>query len=87
MNKEWAKKLKINPASAITCVKPSGTVSQLVNSASGCHPRHSDYYIRRVRNDIKDPLAKVMIDAGVPYEVDNYNKDAYVFFSFPHEGS
>ena len=82
VNKEWAKKLKINPASAITCVKPSGTVSQLVNSASGCHPRHSDYYIRRVRNDIKDPLAKVMIDAGVPYEVDNYNKDAYVF-SFP----
>ena len=82
VNKEWAKKLKINPATAITCVKPSGTVSQLVNSASGCHPRHSDYYIRRVRNDIKDPLAKVMIDAGVPYEVDNYNKDAYVF-TFP----
>ena len=82
VNKKWATKLGINPSTAVTCVKPSGTVSQLVDSASGCHPRHNDYYIRRVRNDIKDPLAKVMIDAGVPYEVDIYNKEAYVF-SFP----
>ena len=81
-NKKWAKKLGINPSTAITCVKPSGTVSQLVNSASGMHPRHSDFYIRRVRNDIKDPLATVMIDAGIPYEVDKFNKEAYVF-SFP----
>jgi len=82
VNRDWAKKLDINPATAITCVKPSGTVSQLVNSASGCHPRHSKYYIRRVRNDIKDPLAKVMIDAGVPYEIDKFNKETYVF-EFP----
>jgi len=81
-NKKWAKKLGINPSTAITCVKPSGTVSQLVNSASGMHPRHSDFYIRRVRNDIKDPLARVMIEAGIPCEVDKFNKEAYVF-SFP----
>ena len=82
VNKKWAERLGINPSTAITCVKPSGTVSQLVDSASGCHPRHNDYYIRRVRNDVKDPLSTVMIDAGVPYEVDNHNKEAYVF-SFP----
>ena len=82
VNKEWAERLGINPSTAITCVKPSGTVSQLVNSASGCHPRHSRWYVRRVRNDIKDPLAKVMIDAGIPYEVDNHNSETYVF-EFP----
>jgi ribonucleoside-diphosphate reductase alpha chain len=82
VNAKWAKRLKINPATAITCVKPSGTVSQLVNSASGCHPRHSRWYVRRVRNDIKDPLAKAMIDAGIPYEVDNHNSETYVF-EFP----
>jgi ribonucleoside-diphosphate reductase alpha chain len=82
VNEEWAKKLGINPATAITCIKPSGTVSQLVNSASGCHPRHSRWYLRRVRNDIKDPLAQVMIDAGVPYEIDKVNPGAYVF-EFP----
>ena len=82
VNKKWSKKLGVNPSTAITCVKPSGTVSQLVNSSSGMHPRHNSFYIRRVRNDIKDPLAKVMIDAGVPYEVDKFNKEAYVF-SFP----
>jgi ribonucleoside-triphosphate reductase (thioredoxin) len=82
VNKEWAKRLGINPSTSITCVKPSGTVSQLVDSASGCHPRHSRWYLRRVRNDIKDPLAQVMIDAGVPYEVDKFNKETYVF-EFP----
>jgi ribonucleoside-diphosphate reductase alpha chain len=82
VNKDWAKRLGINPSTAITCVKPSGTVSQLVNSASGCHPRHSKFYIRRVRNDIKDPLAKVMIDAGIHHEIDKMNKETYVF-EFP----
>ena len=81
-NKKWAKKLGINPSTAITCVKPSGTVSQLVDSSSGIHPRHNNFYIRRVRNDIKDPLVKVMVEAGVPYELDKFNKEAYVF-SFP----
>jgi len=81
-NKKWAKKLGINPSTAITCIKPSGTVSQLVDSSSGMHPRHNNFYIRRVRNDIKDPLAKVMIEASVPYELDKFNKEAYVF-SFP----
>jgi ribonucleoside-diphosphate reductase alpha chain len=82
VNADYAGRLGINPSTAITCVKPSGTVSQLVNSASGCHPRHSKFYIRRVRNDIKDPLAKVMIDAGVPYEIDKFNQETYVF-EFP----
>ena len=57
-NKEWAKKLDIPVAAAITCVKPSGTVSQLVDSASGIHARHSQYYIRTVRGDNKDPLTQ-----------------------------
>ena len=82
VNKKWSKKLGVNPSTAITCIKPSGTVSQLVNSSSGCHPRHSFWYIRRVRNDTKDPLAKIMIEAGVPYEIDKLNSEAYVF-SFP----
>lgn len=81
-NKEWADRLGINQSAAITCVKPSGTVSQLVNSASGIHPRYSRFYIRRVRNDKKDPLSQFLIDAGVPYEEDKMNPSAYVF-SFP----
>ena len=67
-NKEWAARLGINPSTAITCVKPSGTVSQLVNSASGIHPRFSPQYNRTVRADNKDPLAKYMVEAGFPYE-------------------
>ena len=67
-NKEWAKKLGINQSTAITCVKPSGTVSQLVDSSSGIHPRYSDYYIRRIQADVKDPLVSVLQDAGVPCE-------------------
>ena len=82
VNASQAKKLGINVSTAVTCVKPSGTVSQLVNSSSGCHPRHSHFYLRRVRNDVKDPLAQVMIDAGVPYEIDKMNPGAYVF-EFP----
>jgi ribonucleoside-triphosphate reductase (thioredoxin) len=69
-NKQWAKRLGINPAAAITCVKPSGTVSQLVNSASGIHPRFSPYYIRTVRADSKDPMAQYMYKAGFPCEID-----------------
>jgi len=82
VNKEWAAKLGINQAAAVTCVKPSGTVSQLVNGASGCHPRYSDYYIRRVRGDVKDPMSQALIAADVPYELDRFNPSTYVF-SFP----
>jgi len=81
-NKRWAKKLGINESAAITCVKPSGTVSQLVDSSSGIHPRYSSRYVRRVRNDKKDPLAALMVDAGIPWEADLYNTEAVVF-SFP----
>lgn len=81
-NKELAEKLGINQSVAITCVKPSGTVSQLVDSASGIHSRHSPFYVRRVRGDVKDPLTQFMRDQGIPNEVDVMNKDNYVF-SFP----
>lgn len=82
-NKEWAEKLGINPAAAITCVKPSGTVSQLVDSASGIHTRHSEYYVRTIRADKKDPLAQMMVDAGFPVEDDVTKKDTGYVFSFP----
>ena len=81
-NKEWAEKLGINQSTAITCVKPSGTVSQLVDSASGIHPRFSEHYIRRVRSDKKDPLAQYMTAAGFPVEDDVMSKSSLVF-SFP----
>jgi ribonucleoside-diphosphate reductase alpha chain len=81
-NEEYAKSLGIPRSSAITCVKPSGTVSQLVNSASGIHARHAPYYIRRVRGDKKDPLTQYMIEAGFPYEEDAYNPQTVVF-DFP----
>lgn len=81
-NREYAKLLGINPSSAITCVKPSGTVSQLVNSASGIHARHAPYYIRRVRGDKKDPLSQFMMNEGIPWEEDQYNQQTVVF-SFP----
>jgi ribonucleoside-triphosphate reductase len=83
-NKIWAKRLKIKQSAAITCVKPSGTVSQLVNSASGIHPRFDNFYIRRVRADSKDPLCKVLEDAGVPCEDDQMNQGTKVF-SFPQK--
>ena len=67
-NATMAYQLGIPPSTAITCVKPSGTVSQLVDSASGIHARHSPYYIRTVRGDNKDPLTQFMKDAGVPAE-------------------
>jgi ribonucleoside-diphosphate reductase alpha chain len=83
-NKSWAQKLGINQATAITCVKPSGTVSQLVNSASGIHGRFAPYYIRRVRADVNDPLCGVLNDAGITSEVDNRSPSTLVF-SFPQK--
>jgi ribonucleoside-diphosphate reductase alpha chain len=82
-NKVWAEKLGINPSVAITTVKPSGTVSQLVDSASGIHPRHSHYYIRTVRADAKDPLAYFMETEGVPVEPDVTKPEYTRVFSFP----
>jgi ribonucleoside-triphosphate reductase len=81
-NKEFSKILNVEESTAITCVKPSGTVSQLVDSASGIHPRYAQYYIRRVRLDKKDPLGKFMIDNGFVGEEDFYAKSNWVF-SFP----
>ena len=81
-NKIWAEKLGIAQSVAITCVKPSGTVSQLVDSASGIHPRFSKQYIRRVRSDKKDPLAVFMEDKGFPVEQDVMSPASAVF-SFP----
>ena len=82
-NEKWAKKLNIPVSAAITCVKPSGTVSQLVDSASGIHARHNPYYIRTVRADKKDPLALFMKDAGFPCEDDVMKPDHTLVFSFP----
>jgi ribonucleoside-triphosphate reductase len=83
VNKELATKLGINQSVAITCVKPSGTVSQLVDAASGIHARHNPYYIRTVRGDKKDPLTNFMIDKGFPVEDDAMNPSQTVVFSFP----
>ena len=82
-NKKWAAKLGIPQSTAITCVKPSGTVSQLVNSSSGIHGRFAPYYIRTVRQDSKDPLTHFLIEAGVPNEPDVMQPDSTVIFSFP----
>ena len=82
-NKEIAGLLGISPSTAITCVKPSGTVSQLVDSASGIHPRHSPYYIRTIRGDAKDPITQFLIDQGVPNEPDVTKPADTVVFSFP----
>jgi ribonucleoside-diphosphate reductase alpha chain len=82
-NKEWAKKLGINQAAAITCIKPSGTVSQLTDAASGIHARHNEYYIRTVRADRKDPLCQMMIDKGFVHEPCVMKPDSVMVFSFP----
>ena len=82
-NKDWSKMLGINQSTAITCVKPSGTVSQLVDSASGIHARHNPYYIRTVRGDKKDPLTKMMVDMGFPVEDDVMKPLDTSVFSFP----
>ena len=84
-NAEWADRLGIPRSAAITCVKPSGTVSQLVDSASGIHARHSPYYIRTVRGDNKDPLTQFMIDQGIPNEPCVFKPDTTTVFSFPQK--
>ena len=82
-NREWAKKLSINPSTATTCVKPSGTVSQLVDSASGLHARHSAYYLRTIRADNKDPLTAFLKDSGVYSEPDVMSPNNTTVFYFP----
>jgi ribonucleoside-diphosphate reductase alpha chain len=84
-NKEFAALLGIPESASITCVKPSGTVSQLVDSASGIHPRHAKFYIRRVRGDKKDPLTTFLVEQGVPSEACVYKPDQTVVFSFPQK--
>ena len=89
VNHEFANKLGINPSTAITCVKPSGTVSQLVDSSSGIHARHNPHYVRNVRSDIKDPLTNFMVEKGFPHELeishDPSNPSQNMVFSFPME--
>jgi ribonucleoside-diphosphate reductase alpha chain len=83
VNIEWAEKIGVAPAAAITCVKPSGTVSQLVDCASGIHSRYSPFYIRTIRADKNDPLSQLMVDMGFPYEDDVTKPDHNWVFSFP----
>jgi ribonucleoside-triphosphate reductase (thioredoxin) len=82
-NKDWSEKLGISQATATTAIKPSGTVSQLVDSASGIHTRHNDYYLRRVRADSKDPIAQLMKDQGIPCEDDVMKPNSVKVFTFP----
>ena len=82
-NKVHAEQVGINPSASVTCVKPSGTVSQLVDSASGIHTRHSPFYIRTIRTDVKDPLCNLLVDSGVPHEPDVTNPSNVMVFSFP----
>jgi len=82
-NKEWADRLGIEVSTAISCVKPSGTVSQLTDSSSGIHARHSSYYIRTVRGDNKDPLTEFMISQGIPNEPEVNKPTQTTVFSFP----
>jgi len=84
-NAEWADRLGIPVSAAITCVKPSGTVSQLVDSASGIHARHSRFYVRTVRGDNKDPLTQFMKDQGIPHEPCVFKGDTTTVFSFPQK--
>ena len=84
-NTTWAYRLGISSSAAITCVKPSGTVSQLVDSSSGIHARHAPYYIRTVRGDNKDPLTQMMIDQGIPNEPCVMKPDTTTVFSFPQK--
>ena len=84
-NAEWAERLGIPVSTAISCVKPSGTVSQLVDSASGIHARHSAYYVRTVRGDNKDPLTQFMKDQGIPSEPCVMKPDSTTVFSFPQK--
>ena len=84
-NKELAEQIGIPQSTAITCIKPSGTVSQLVDSASGIHARHSRHYIRTVRGDNKDPITQFMKDQGIPNEPDVSKPEQTTVFSFPVE--
>ena len=86
-NKAFAHTLGIKQSAAITCIKPSGTVSQLVDAASGIHARHNPYYIRTVRGDKKDPLTKMMVDEGFPVEDDVMNPSHTAVFSFPMQAN
>lgn len=85
INKEYAGKLGVNTSASVTCVKPSGTVSQLVDSASGIHPRYANYYIRTVRGSNDDPVTKLLKASGVPSEPDLTAPDKTTVFSFPVE--
>ena len=82
-NADWAKRLGVPVSTAITCVKPSGTVSQLVDSASGIHARHNPTYIRTVRGDNQDPLTQFMVASGIPSEPCVYKGESTTVFSFP----
>lgn len=82
-NREWAKKLGVNESTSITCIKPSGTVSQLVNAASGIHPRYSQYYKRAVRLDKKDSMYQFLVDQGVPHEDEKFHPETTAVFYFP----
>ncbi|GBG62475.1 hypothetical protein CBR_g30796 [Chara braunii] len=82
VNELWAERLGIARSKAITCIKPSGTVSELVGTASGIHPRHSEYYIRRIRNPMEDPVTKYLVDQGFGGEEGVYEKGTWIF-SFP----
>ena len=86
-NAKWADTLGISRSAAITCVKPEGTVSQLTQTSSGIHAGHAPYYIRRVRQDIKDPLTQFLIEQGVPNERCFMKPDQTVIFSFPQKSS
>ena len=83
VNRHWSELLGISQATATTAIKPSGTVSQLVDSASGIHTRHNDYYFRRVRADAKDPIAQLMEDQGIPCEADVMKPNSVKVFTFP----
>jgi ribonucleoside-diphosphate reductase alpha chain len=85
VNDHEAKKLNINPSVSITCVKPSGTVSQLVGVSSGIHPWYSEYYLRSVRGDNKDPLTQFLKDSGVAYEPDVMKPEETTVFYFPQK--
>lgn len=82
-NKAMAEELGINQSAAVTCIKPSGTVSELVDCSSGIHPQYDHYYIRRVRSDRKDPLTQFLVDAGLPHEPDIMKPDSTMVFAFP----
>jgi len=82
-NLDWSTRLGLPVSAAITCVKPSGTVSQLVDSSSGIHARYSEYYVRTVRGDVKDPLTQFMKDQGIPCEPCAMKPEQTVVFSFP----